>query len=78
MSNAALVVLATAASQLEAEMWQEYLADAGIMTVCQPGNGAVYLGVAVPCRLWVAASRLAEGRALLAELVAAPAGETSG
>jgi len=60
-----LVAVATAPSQLVAEMWRGMLHEEGIPAVVQTSDGYAYLGALSPCRVLVAAYQADEARALL-------------
>lgn len=60
-----LVAVATAPSQLVAEMWRGMLHEEGIPAVVQTSDGYAYLGALSPCRVLVAAYQADEAHLLL-------------
>jgi hypothetical protein len=60
-----LVAVATAPSQLIAEMWRGMLQEEGIPAVVQTSDGYAYLGALSPCRVLVSAYQADAARSLL-------------
>lgn len=73
-----LVAVATAPSQLVAEMWRGMLHEEGIPAVVQTSDGYAYLGALSPCRVLVSAYQAAAARELLDGLEGETAVELEG